>query len=257
MKPRTIIGIIFIVASLLKLAAMWGLIHWSFLERATEGPAAVYFSIFIMIFVGISIIIADLKDGKIRNKYLFMKAKGIIGILLVVPCLLKLATMWGLIHLSWLEGNSLNQVEIYVVLFVMLYIGTWQIIDGFKNSPDQWLQRPLPIDEDGKRISCSASFGGDEYIYHGEPFHGARLVAKFGGIRMDLRRATITEDEEIDISTCFGGVELLVPTTVNVEVKSRSFFGGVGNHTMKPANPVAPCLHIVASNVFGGVDIKN
>ena len=257
MKPRTIIGIIFIVASLIKLAAMWGLIHWSFLESATEGPAAIYFAIFLLIFVGISIIIADLKDGKIKNKYLFMKAKGIIGILLVVPSLLKLATMWGFIHLSWFEGNSMNTLEIYVVLFVMLYLGIWLIIDGFKNSPDQWLQRTLPIDEDGKRISCSVSFGGDEYIYHGEPFHGARLVAKCGGLRMDLRNATITEDEEIDISTFMGGVELLVPTTVNIEVKSRSFIGGVGNHTVKSTNLNAPCLHIVASNVIGGVDIKN
>ena len=55
MKPRTIIGIIFIVASLLKLAAMWGLIHWSFLESATEGPVAIYFAIFLLIFRTLSL----------------------------------------------------------------------------------------------------------------------------------------------------------------------------------------------------------
>ena len=74
-----------------------------------------------------------------------MKIKGIIGILLVVPCLLKLATMWGLFHISWLEGNSMNSLEIYVVLFVMLYVGIWLIVDGFRNNHDQWLQRPLPV----------------------------------------------------------------------------------------------------------------
>ncbi len=94
-------------------------------------------------------------------------------------------------------------------------------------------------------------------IYHGEPFHGARLVATFGGIRLDLRNAVINEDEEIDIRTCFGGVELMVPPTINIEVKSRSFFGGVGNKTMKCNAPEVPCLHVIASNVFGGVTIRN
>ena len=257
MKAKGIIGIIFVVASLLKLAAMWGIVHLSFLESATEGPAAIYFAIFLLIFVGLSLIINDLRDGKIKNKYLFMKIKGIIGILLVVPSLLKLGTMWGLFRINWLEGNSMNTLEIYVVLFVMLYVGIWLIVDGFRNNHDQWLQRPLPIGEEGKRISCSVSFGGDEYVYHGESFHGAHLMTKCGGIRMDLRNATITEDEEIDISTFMGGVELLVPTTVNIVVKSRSFIGGVGNHATHAADPKAPTIHIIASNFFGGVDIKN
>ena len=75
--------------------------------------------------------------------------------------------------------------------------------------------------------SKTARTGGDEYVYRGETFHGARLDAFCGGIRMDLREATITEDEEIDIHTFCGGIELFVPNHVNVVVKSRSFIGGV------------------------------
>ena len=67
----------------------------------------------------------------------------------------------------------------------------------------------------------------------------------------------ITEDEEIDIHTFCGGIELYVPTTVNIEVKSQSFIGGVGNHAKAKANSTAPTLHIIASNFFGGVDIRN
>ena len=76
-------------------------------------------------------------------------------------------------------------------------------------------------------------------------------------LRMDLREAVITEDEEIDIHTFCGGVELFVPAHVNVLVKSRSFIGGVGNSTVHVPDKDAPCLHIVASNFFGGVDVKN
>ena len=80
----------------------------------------------------------------------------------------------------------------------------------------------------------------------------------------------ITEDEEIDIHTFCGGIELFVTTTVNVEVKSRSFIGGVSrstpggllpkrrkNHANAQADTTAPTIHIIASNFFGGVDIKN
>jgi predicted membrane protein len=74
---------------------------------------------------------------------------------------------------------------------------------------------------------------------------------------MDLRDATITEDEEIEIHTFCGGVELYVPQTVNVVIKSRSFIGGVGNHAKRIVGQDVPCLHIIADNFVGGVDIKN
>ena len=184
-----------------------------------------------------------------------MKAKGIIGIILVVGSLLKIATLLGIIHIVWLE--RVESWETYLSLFIILYVGLWLIADSIRSNRDKWLHRSLPLNEEGKRINCSVSFGGDEYTFCGEPFHGARLVANCGAIRMDLRNAAITEDEEIDISTFMGGVELLVPTTVKIEVKSRSFIGGVGNETMKSAKSGAPCLHIVASNVIGGVSVRN
>ena len=115
----------------------------------------------------------------------------------------------------------------------------------------------MPVGEDGKRICCNTKYGGDQYIYHGETFHGAKLDASFGGIKLDLREAVITEDEEIDIHTFFGGVEIYVPTNVNVVVQSRSFIGGVGDETYKGMKPEAKTLHVVASNFFGGVHILN
>ena len=39
MKPRTIIGIIFIVASLLKLATIWNIIHWNWFTQVTKHPS--------------------------------------------------------------------------------------------------------------------------------------------------------------------------------------------------------------------------
>lgn len=183
-----------------------------------------------------------------------MKRRKIIGIIFVVAALLKLADMWDIIELDWLWKQSITA---YFGPLLILYIGAELIIDSYSHNHRQWLQRPIPPREEGKRICCYVHYGGDEYIYRGEPFHGARLDAFFGGLRLDLRDAVITEDEEIDVHTFMGGVELYIPKNINVVVKSRSFIGGVDNEADRDVKPNAPCLHVIASNFFGGVSIKN
>ena len=135
------------------------------------------------------------------------------------------------------------------------------VVINSTNFPDDNLRQQIlewyDDGDDGKRIVCTARYGGDEYVFKGEPFHSARLDAFCGGIRMDLREAAIAEDEEIEIHTFCGGVELIVPQTVNVLVKSRNFIGGVGNHAAQTIGQDVHCLHIIADNFLGGVDIKN
>ena len=183
-----------------------------------------------------------------------MTKRTLWGIILIVAGLLKLADMWDILHWEWLWSQPWTE---YIAPALLIYLGGDVIINGFRHSHDQWLDRPVPVGEDGKRICCNTKYGGDQYIYHGETFHGAKLDATFGGIKLDLREAVITEDEEIDIHTFFGGVEIYVPTNVDVVVQSRSFIGGVGDETNKGIKNDAKTLHIVASNFFGGVHILN
>lgn len=183
-----------------------------------------------------------------------MNRRTLIGLIFIVGALLKLADMWGIIHLEWLWQRPRME---YFGVFLILYIGVELVISGFRNNRSQWLQHPVPVGDNGKRICCAVHYGADEYTYHGEPFHGAKLDAFCGGLRLDLRDAVISEDEEIDIHTYLGWVELLVPSEVNVVVKSRSFIGGTDNETVKSLNENAHCLHIISSNMFGGVNIRN
>ena len=183
-----------------------------------------------------------------------MTRRTIIGIIFIVAALLKLASMWGILQLDWLWQHPWTA---YFGPLLLLYIGVELVIYSFNHNPSQWLKRPVPQGEQGKRICCSVRLGADEYIYRGEPFHGARLDAFCGGLRIDLREAVISEDEEIDIHTFLGGVELYVPASVNVVVKSHSFIGGVDNETSSQTVSGTPCIHITASNFFGGVSVKN
>lgn len=186
-----------------------------------------------------------------------MTRRTIIGIIFILAAMMKLVSMWGIFHLDWFDWVWQHPWAEYLAPALLLIIGIKLIVSSYQRNPSQWLQRPVPQDENGKRINCAVRFGGDEYVYRGEQFHGACLDAFFGGLRLDLRQAVINEDEEIDIHNFAGGVELLVPAGINIEVKSRSFIGGVGNETVGKGISGAPCLHIIASNFLGGVSVKN
>ena len=64
MKLRLFIGIVLVVASLLKLATLWGIFHIEWFERAAEEPWATYGVPCILILVGMDSIYNGLKGIK-------------------------------------------------------------------------------------------------------------------------------------------------------------------------------------------------
>ena len=180
--------------------------------------------------------------------------RALIGIVLVAMGLLKLGDMFNIVEVDWLWQQPWTA---YVAPVATVWLGLNFIFHRSHKHEQQFLQRPVPSTEEGKRIVCRTRYGGDEYIYHGETFHGASLDVFCGAIRLDLRNAAIVEDEEIDIHNTCGGVELIVPQTVNVSVQSHSFMGGIENQALGTVDPSKPTLHIVASNFMSGISIKN
>lgn len=58
---KLIIGIVFVVASILKLLTIWGIVHITLLERISDDPWAVYLASFILIIVGADLIYHGIK----------------------------------------------------------------------------------------------------------------------------------------------------------------------------------------------------
>ena len=102
----------------------------------------------------------------------------------------------------------------------------------------------------------TAVFTGEKMNFSGEVFHGAELNAVFGGVECDLRNAIINQDCVIQASAVFGGIDIYVPTNVNIKVSSNSIFGGVSNKTANYHDELAPTIYIKCNCMFGGVDIK-
>lgn len=100
-----------------------------------------------------------------------------------------------------------------------------------------------------------ATFSGQEINLKGDEFKGASLNAIFGGIDLNLVEAQIQKDTLINVTSVFGGVDIKVPSNVNVKVKSTSIFGGVDNK-VKKYNESLPTIYVKAFCLFGGADIK-
>ena len=100
-------------------------------------------------------------------------------------------------------------------------------------------------------------WGGEKRITSTE-FEGGKITCMFGGEKIDLRDATIAKaGGKLDIFCAFGGVEIIVPTHINIEITGNAFLGGVDNKTAPTTRPGSPKLVINCTTTFGGVEIKN
>ena len=103
--------------------------------------------------------------------------------------------------------------------------------------------------------SITATFASQKVNKDGENFKGANLDSVFGGVTLDLRQANIEKEAVIKASAIFGGVEIFVPSNINLKVKGTPIFGGVSNKVInKKENEKT--IYIDAFCMFGGVDIK-
>ncbi len=111
-------------------------------------------------------------------------------------------------------------------------------------------------DKVGQEDTHFASFSSKNIRYDGQVFYGNDLTAVFGGVTCDLRNAIIEEDVIINANVTFGGIDILVPPNVNVEIKSTAIFGGVSDKRRIDSVNTTPTVYVSGLCLFGGVDIK-
>jgi predicted membrane protein len=104
-------------------------------------------------------------------------------------------------------------------------------------------------------------FGGGERQVNTQNFQGARLMAVFGGYKVDMRHADIDGAQAvIEANAVFGGGEILVPENWLVVVEGAGVFGAYEDktrHIQTDAAQPAKTLVIRGAAVFGGIEVKN
>jgi hypothetical protein len=78
-----------------------------------------------------------------------------------------------------------------------------------------------------------------------------------GGVRLDLRHAQFSLPEvTIQAYALMGGVEIIVPEDIEVDVAGIGFMGGFDHRASGPGIPGAPRLKVIGFAMMGGVDVK-
>jgi Domain of unknown function (DUF1707)/Cell wall-active antibiotics response 4TMS YvqF len=80
----------------------------------------------------------------------------------------------------------------------------------------------------------------------------------FGTVVLDLRAARITAPVvTLDVRAIFGGIDLLVPEGVGVELRARTLLGSVKHEGGEPPAPGAPLVVLTGRTVFGAIRVRH
>jgi hypothetical protein len=105
-------------------------------------------------------------------------------------------------------------------------------------------------------LGLVAIFDGIQLESHATAFRGGTMLAWFGGIDADLRRAALAPDASLSLTSLFGGISLRVPEGWRIESTGRALWGGIMDDVPEPEDPAAPRLVLESVALFGGVAVR-
>jgi hypothetical protein len=113
-------------------------------------------------------------------------------------------------------------------------------------------------DPETEEIDLVAIFEGKDLVSSADPFYGGKILTMFGGVNLDLRKATPAPTGiRLDLAVVMGGVNIIVPegwrTRYIGELKVVA--GGVADQTKDPEDDDAPALTITGFIAMGGLNV--
>jgi uncharacterized protein DUF1707 len=102
-----------------------------------------------------------------------------------------------------------------------------------------------------------AVMGGAERKGRWRPAERTRVVTIMGGAELDLREAELADEISITAITVMGGIGILVPEGVSVELSGFALMGAnSGPRDKVPPLPDAPVIRVKTFALMGGVGIE-
>lgn len=147
-----------------------------------------------------------------------------------------------------------------VILAIFLIVAGITIIvkSVFRSNNDKEVEKKIKDLKDDKTMDAQmAIFSGSDRVYNDEVFAGSNLVAVFGGVNLDLRKAKFDKDTVIKAFCLFGGIDIKVPEDVQVKIKSGFIFGGISDDRKGKLEKGKYTIYLDAAGGFGGVTVAD
>ncbi len=164
---------------------------------------------------------------------------------------LTLGTVIGLLQLDVISGSDIARIFWPAVLII---VGLTILLNrgGAPKGSSQ--------DSDTRRLNIAHVFGGGKVVNTSNDFQGGEVVNLFGGGTIDLTQAEVSnKPARIAVTVLFGGSDLKLPESWNVENRTFALFGGSDdkrNQAKVESADHTPDLIISGIVLFGGLDIK-
>lgn len=125
-----------------------------------------------------------------------------------------------------------------------------------KQQYDEYLAEPGVTNDD--YLQATTIFSGTNKVVLSKNFKGGNVTTVFGGTELNFMQADINGEAVLDVTTLFGGVEIMVPSNWDVKMDVNAVFGGIEDKRMiKSMQNSGKILIIKGSCTFGGVDLKS
>lgn len=105
-----------------------------------------------------------------------------------------------------------------------------------------------------EEIDLVAIFEGKHLVSSADPFYGGKVLSMFGGVLLDLRKATPSPTGiALDLAVVMGGVSLIVPEGWRVRFEGKVYAGGWQDATRTTADEDVPTVTVTGFVALGGL----
>ena len=105
-----------------------------------------------------------------------------------------------------------------------------------------------------EEIDLVSIFEGQQLVSEASPFYGGKIMTMFGGVLIDLRKATPAPTGIfLDLAVVMGGVSLVVPEGWRVKFEGKLMAGGFSDETRTTAEDDVPTVTVTGFVLMGGV----
>lgn len=107
-----------------------------------------------------------------------------------------------------------------------------------------------------EEVDLVAIFDAKELVSAADPFYGGHVLAMFGGVELDLRKAhPAPTGIRLNATVVMGGLSIIVPEGWRVFHEGDVFLGGFSDQTRTTTEEDVPSMTIAGHLICGGIQV--